>query len=81
MNDLDDLCYGLPSLVLRLTQDEARQVRQWISPLNYYLHFLLANKLHNQDLRERGQSASSRARNGVKYRVEKDSDGGGNELE
>ena len=38
MDDLEDLCYGLPSLVLR----------QSVQPLDHRLHFLLANKLSNK---------------------------------
>ena len=37
MDDLEDLRYGLPSLVLR----------QSVQPLDHRLHFLLANKLPN----------------------------------
>jgi hypothetical protein len=40
MNDLEDLCYRLPSLVLR----------QSVQPLDHRLHFLLANKLPNKFL-------------------------------
>jgi hypothetical protein len=38
MDDLEDLCYGLASLVLR----------QSVQPLDHRLHFLLANKLPNK---------------------------------
>jgi len=38
MDDLEDLCSGLPSLVLR----------QSVQPLNHRLQFLLANKLPNK---------------------------------
>jgi hypothetical protein len=38
MDDLQDLCYRLPSLVLR----------QSVQPLDHRLHFLLANKLPNK---------------------------------
>src|ERR1700679_2318134 len=38
MDDLEDLCYGLTSLVLR----------QSVQPLDHGLHFLLANKFPNQ---------------------------------
>jgi len=38
MDDLEDLCYRLPSLVLR----------QSVKPLDHRLHFLLANKLPNK---------------------------------
>ncbi len=38
MNDLEDLCYSFPSLVMR----------QSVQPLNHRLHFLLANKFPNK---------------------------------
>jgi hypothetical protein len=38
MDDLEDLCYRLPSLVLR----------QSVQPLNHRLHFLLADELPNE---------------------------------
>ncbi len=38
MDDLEDLCYGLPSLGLR----------QSVQPLDHRLYFLLANKLSNK---------------------------------
>src|SRR6266852_259691 len=38
MDDLEDLCCGLPSLVLR----------QSVQPLDHRLYFLLANKLPNK---------------------------------
>ena len=38
MDDLEDLCYGLPSLVLC----------QSVQPLDHRLHFLLPNKLPNK---------------------------------
>ena len=37
VDDLEDLCYGLPSFVMR----------QPVQPLDHRLHFLLANKLPN----------------------------------
>ena len=37
MDDLKDLCYGMPGLVLR----------QSVQPLDHRLHFLLAKKLPN----------------------------------
>ena len=38
VDDLEDLCYGLPSFVLR----------QSVQPLDHRIHFLLANKLPNK---------------------------------
>ena len=38
MDDLEDLCYSLPSLVLR----------QSVQPLDHRLQFLLANKIPNE---------------------------------